>query len=92
MWLFTISCYTFIVNLLGGTCAKSTRLQEMYSNPMCEIYLLFYQAALQLFVKYNKFLQREDPIISIILDQFENFFEEAIWKICKSRCNQRISN
>ena len=30
---------------------------------MTEVYLMFYQAALQVFVAFNKFLQREDPII-----------------------------
>ena len=36
---------------------------------MSEVYLLFFQAALQIFVNINKFLQREDPNISIMHGQ-----------------------
>ena len=35
---------------------------------------MFYQASLQLFVNFNKFLQREDPIIPVLSDQIDRFF------------------
>ena len=34
---------------------------------------MFYQAALQLFIKFNKFMQREDPIICILWHQMNTF-------------------
>ena len=41
----------------SNTNARLQRLQQVYSDPMSEIYLMFYQASLQLFVNFNKFLQ-----------------------------------
>ena len=49
---------------------------KVYSDPMSEVYLMFFQAALQLFVKFNKFLQREDPIISVMLNQMNSFLNK----------------
>ena len=43
---------------------------------MSEVYLLFYQAALQIFVHINKLLQREDPIISIMRGQLNSFLKK----------------
>ncbi len=43
---------------------------------MSEVYLLFYQAALQLFITMNKFLQREDPIISVMHGQMNKFLKK----------------
>ena len=37
---------------------------------------MFYQAALQLFVNLNKFLQREYPIIPVILNQINSFLKK----------------
>ena len=36
------------------------RATYVISKPITEIYLVFYQSALQAFVNFNKFLQRED--------------------------------
>ena len=68
---------------VGGTCARSTRLDQAYSKPMSEIYLMFFQAALQLFVNYNKFLQREDPIIPILVEQLMNFLKKLFGRFVK---------
>lgn len=50
---------------------------------MTEIYLLFYQSALQTFVKFNKFLQREDPLLSIMVDQMVSFLRKLSSKFLK---------
>ena len=55
--------------------ARFSRLKEVYSDPMTEVYMLFYQSTLQLFVNFNKFLQREDPIICIMLEQMYKFLK-----------------
>ena len=47
---------------------------------MTEIYLLFYQAVLQTFVNFNKFLQREDPLIPVISNQIESFLTKLASK------------
>ena len=60
----------------GNSNARVDRLKAVYSEPMSEVYLLFYQAALQPSIKINKFLQREDPIISVMHAQFNSFLKK----------------
>jgi hypothetical protein len=52
---------------------------------MTEVYLMFYLASLQLFVKFNKFLQREDPIIGIISSQIKSFIINLFGKFLTIR-------
>lgn len=52
---------------------REGRLMRVYSSPMTEVYLLFFQSALQVFVSFNKFLQREDSILPVLLQQIESF-------------------
>ena len=47
---------------------------------MTELYLLFYEAVLQTFVNFNKFLQREDPLIPVISEQIESFLTKLASK------------
>lgn len=70
-------CYSFFTDT---TCARFDRLKAVYSDPMTEVYLLFYLAALQLFTNFNKFLQREDPIIPVISDQQTSFLRKLLGK------------
>lgn len=49
--------------------------------PMTEVYLLFYQSALQTFVDFNKFLQRANPLIPIICDQMNAFITKLASKL-----------
>lgn len=59
------------------------RLASIYTDPMSEVYLHFFCCALQLFKKLNLFLQREDPIIPIVLDQLQNFVKNLLGKFVK---------
>ena len=47
---------------------------------MTEVYLLFFQAALQLFISFNKFLQREDPLIPVVSEQMGSFLKKLFGK------------
>ena len=47
---------------------------------MTEIYFLFCEAVLQSFVNFNKFLQREDPLIPVISEQIESFLTKLASK------------
>ena len=47
---------------------------------MTEIYLYFYQATLQTFVHFKQFLQREDPIISLVDQQIQSFLTKLAGK------------
>ena len=41
---------------------------------------MFYQAVLQVFVAFNKFLQREEPLIHIIIEQMRSFLKKLLGK------------
>lgn len=41
---------------------------------------MFYQSVLQLFVHFNKLLQREDPIIYMLSDEINHFFKKLLGK------------
>ena len=56
------------------------RLQSAYSDCMTEVYLLFFHASLQVFVNFNKFMQREDPIIPVLNDQILEFLKRLFSK------------
>ena len=41
---------------------------------MTEVLLLFLQSSLQVFIAFNKFLQREDSILPVLFMQMKSFF------------------
>lgn len=45
------------------------RLKRAFEDQMTEVYLLFYNHVLQYFVRFNLFLQREEPIIGVLQEQ-----------------------
>ena len=62
--------------MLGASNARAERLKTVYSDPLSEVYLMFYQAALQMFMHFNKFLQREDPLIPVLNSQINGFLKK----------------
>lgn len=50
----------------------------MYTDPMTEVYIFFYQSSLQIFVHLNLFLQRDDPIISVMSGQLQKFLQNLL--------------
>ena len=65
--------------------ARFERLLAKFQDPMTEVYLLFYQTALQTFVHFNMLLQREDPIIPIIHAQINSFLQKLATKFLTVR-------
>jgi hypothetical protein len=55
--------------VVDGNEPRFRRLHSIFEDPMTEVYLLFYQSALQPFIHFNMFLQREDPIIPVVHEQ-----------------------
>ena len=43
---------------------------------MTEIYLMSFQAVIPTFTTVNEFLQRGEPVIHLLLDQFESFLKK----------------
>ena len=76
----TIDTITTNFIIVGETANRFTRLQNVFSAPITELYLLFYQSALQVFLHFNMFLQREDPLIPIIHKQIISFLTKLATK------------
>ncbi|KAK1887302.1 Zinc finger BED domain containing protein 5 [Dissostichus eleginoides] len=57
------------------------RLLEAFSNPMTEVYLLFYQATLPVFSTFNLLLQREKSSIFLLHDEIRSFIRKLLSKI-----------
>ena len=45
----------------------------VYMLFLTESHLLFFQSVLQLFIHFNMFRQREDPLIPVLYDQMVSF-------------------
>ncbi|XP_033967957.2 uncharacterized protein [Pseudochaenichthys georgianus] len=59
------------------------RLLEAFSNPMTEVYLLFYQATLPVFSTFNLLLQREKSSIFLLHDEIRSFIRKLLSKFLK---------
>ena len=72
--------------------ARTDRLISVFSNPLSEVYLLFFEAALQVFMHINTFLQREDPIISVMHSQLISFLKKLLGRFIKAAVIRSIDN
>ena len=59
------------------------RLEKAFTNPMTELFIFFFQSALVTFTNFNKFLQREDPLIYLEHEQMNNFMTKLALKFIK---------
>ena len=55
--------------------ARFQRLHKAFSDPMTEIYLLFFQSVIPLFTKLNLLLQREAPAIYLLDSEIKAFLK-----------------
>ena len=55
------------------TSLRFVRLENHFNNALVEIYLLFYQSGLQVFIKFNLFLQRDVPVIARLHGSIQQF-------------------
>ena len=55
------------------TSPRFVRLQNHFNNAVVEIYLLFYQSAFEAFIKFNLFLQRNDPLLPRLHGSIQQF-------------------
>jgi len=63
--------------------ARFKRLQEKFSNPITEVYLLFLQSIMPLFTRFNQLLQREDPMIHVLYSQMRKFLKGIMCRFIK---------
>ena len=62
---------------------RFVRLETAFTDPMTELYLFFFQSSLVTFTNYNKFLQREDPLIYLTHSFMNNFMNKLATKFVK---------
>ena len=67
----SLRSYFLSINEENGPRFK--RLVEHYSKPMTEVYLYFYQSVLQMFIRFNLYLQHHDRQIRTLHDKIDNF-------------------
>ena len=79
-----------LYNLLESLNARSERLTTMYSDPMTEVYLMFYQAMLQVYVRFNTFLWREDPLIPVLHSEVNSFLKKLFSRFIKVGAIQAV--
>ena len=65
--------YLFVYCVIEESTPRFRRLQSTFEDDINEVYLLFFSHVLSLFVKYNRFLQREEPIIGAIYEQVVDY-------------------
>ena len=53
--------------------ARFKHLKNAFKDPMTEVYLPFFQAALQIVLQLNLFLQREEPLIDAMNQALKRF-------------------
>ena len=72
--------------------ARFQRLKQAFSDPMTEIYLLFYQSALQIFINLNLFLRKRDPLIGSVSSSLKRFLRLLACKIISYQTLKETSN
>lgn len=63
-----------------GSDQRFQRLHDVYVNPISEVYLMFYQSVLPVFVNFNKLLQHEEPLIYMLAEEMESFLKKLLGK------------
>ena len=63
--------------------ARFKRLHNACSDPLTEVYLLFFQAVLPCFIHCNQFLQREEPLVHVLQPQLAKMLQNLIGKYVK---------
>eukprot|EP00057_Strongylocentrotus_purpuratus_P019851 XP_011674325.1 PREDICTED: uncharacterized protein LOC105443158 [Strongylocentrotus purpuratus] len=63
--------------------ARFKRLQELFSNPMTELHLMFYQATLPTFTDFNLLLQRQCFSVHLLHKQMHLYIRKLMSKFMK---------
>ncbi|CAB4014767.1 ATP-dependent DNA helicase [Paramuricea clavata] len=59
------------------------RLNAAFNDSMSELFLLFFQSVIAMFTNFNRFLQREDPLLYLMNEQMEVFMSKLASKFVK---------
>ena len=89
---YKVDYYYYYATYAEVAGVRFDRLQKAYTDPMTEVFLMFYQASLQLFISMNKFLQREDPLIAVLAEQLISFLKKLLAKFVTISAIKAASN
>ena len=63
-----------------GSTKSSGKARGLFSDFITEVFLFFYQYALQSFVSFKKYLQKEEPLLSRLHDQIQQLLKRISCK------------
>ena len=64
--------------------SRLARLQSRFSDPMTEVYLMFYQAVLPMFTSVNLMLQRDAPMVYLVRESLFSLLRKTMGKFIRS--------
>ena len=76
----------------SGAGDRFRRLKNAFRDPRLEIYLLFYQGVLPVFTTFNKYLQREEPLIYQLSEAQERFMNKLAARFIKPEVFQETKS
>ena len=76
----------------SGAGDRFRRLKNAFRDPVLEIYLLFYQGVLPDLTTFNKYLQREEPLIYQLFEAQERLMNTLAARFIKTEVIQKIKN
>ena len=66
---------------------RLSRLQALFSDPMTEVYLLFYDSVMPVFTRINLLLQRNSPCIHFLRETMEKMLQKLLGRFV-SECHR----
>ena len=69
--------------------ARFRCLKQQFEDPATDVHLSLYQAVLQQFVNVNKFMQLENPLISVLHDVLHDFLKKRVLPTPRCQENHR---
>ena len=76
----------------NGEVAPGTKLMKLeVKDSMAELYLLFFESSIITFTNFNKFLQREEPLISSVYYHMQTFMNKLASKFIKPNAKKSFT-
>ena len=63
--------------------SRFKRLHDAFKNPLTEVTLLFHQASIPIFSRFNKLMQTDKPVIHVLLDSVNRLAKKLATRIIK---------
>ena len=67
------------------------RLSESFNDPMTEVYLLFLQSVTTLFTNFNRFFQKEEPLVYLLHEEMQKFMNKLASRFVKPEVIQQLN-